>query len=187
MKKEQEQEQIREGYTRVTEVLSPFSDFSHIEPAVLANAADRGSRVHDYCEAHAKHLFVFDVDKDCKPYFESFKRWFDETVEEVAVVEERFYSDTYRITGKVDLICRLKGDECFSIVDYKTPASVSLTWDLQSAAYRLLTADRVPTERRLILMLPKDGSDAKVIEFTNHEQAQELYLNALKLYRYFKG
>lgn len=43
-------------YTRVTEVLYPFSGLSNIKPDILANAARRGTRVHDICEGIMKGL-----------------------------------------------------------------------------------------------------------------------------------
>jgi hypothetical protein len=41
---------IPPGYARVTEILQPYTSFDGIDPAVLAKAADRGTRVHKYCE-----------------------------------------------------------------------------------------------------------------------------------------
>ena len=186
--KKQEPE-IPEGYLRVTEVLTPFSTLGGIDPTILANAADRGSRVHAYCESHALGLFVADVDDDCKNYFEVFKVWFDDMVEKVLFTEERLNSHIYRISGAFDMIAILKGDSRPTLVDIKTPASPSTSWQLQTAAYQLLAKEvlGIDVERRICLMLPKYKDMVKVVEYADHKRDQELYLKALELYRFFRG
>ncbi len=177
-----------ESYVRVTSVLKPFSNFDHINQTTLHNAADRGTRVHAYCESHALNLFVSEVDDDCKNYFEVFKEWFDEMVVQVLHVEVPLGSEQYRFcTHGVDLIAILKGDKGASIVDYKTPENESLSWQLQTAAYDLLVEEclGIKIERRLCLKLPKYDKKVKVVEYENHKQDRKLFLNALELYRFF--
>lgn len=176
------------SYVRVTSVLNPFSNFSHIPSTTLVAAADRGTRVHAYCESHALNLFVTDVDDDCKNYFEAFQHWFDDMVEEVLHVEIPLSSEEYRFcTHGVDLIARLKGDKGASVIDLKTPETPSLTWDLQTAAYDILIEEKlkIKVERRLCLKLPKYDKMVKVIEYENHEKSRGLFLKALELYRFF--
>lgn len=184
MKKETE---IPEGYLRVTEVLKPFSTLNEIDPATLAKAADRGSRVHAYCETYSLGLFVADVDEDCKNYFEVFKKWFDEMVDKVLYTEKRLNSSNYRISGAFDMIAVLKGDTHPTLIDIKTPASPSLSWQLQTAAYQLLAHECLNeiVVRRICLMLPKFKDSATVIEYEDHKRDQLLYLKALELYRFF--
>ena len=43
-------------HIRVTDILSPFSGLDRVPKDILANAARRGSRVHDVCEAIVKGL-----------------------------------------------------------------------------------------------------------------------------------
>ena len=186
--KKQENE-IPSGYLRVTEVLMPFSTLTEIDPQTLANAADRGTRVHSYCEAHALGLFVADVDEDCKNYFNVFKVWFDEMVEKVLHSEKRMNSPTLRLSGAMDMIAILKGDTKPTLVDIKTPASPSTSWQLQTAAYQLLAKECLNenVERRICLMLPKYKDTAKVVEYEDHKGDQAKYLMALELYRFFKS
>ena len=181
--------EIPHGYLRVTEVLQPFSNFDGIDAVTLANAANRGSRVHSYCEAHALGLFVEEIEEDCKNYVEVFKTWFDEMVTKVLHTEVRLNSERYRISGAFDLIAILKGDTEPSLIDYKTPLTASPTWQLQTAAYRILIEEelKLSVSRRLCVMLPKYNKDVKIVEFTNHLQDQQLYLKALELYRFFNG
>lgn len=42
------------GFVRVTEILSPFSGLDKVPKDILANAANRGTRVHDVCEGIVK-------------------------------------------------------------------------------------------------------------------------------------
>lgn len=177
-------------YTRVTAILSRYSDFSAIDPDTLARAADRGTRVHNYCEMYANNIFIPSVDDDCKNYFEAYQRWFDSHVEHVLLVEKRIYNDDYRITGQIDLIAKIKGDDDYSIIDIKTPATSSKTWALQTAAYKMMAKEHLKDksdiwiDRRACLMLPKTGKDAFFLEYDDIED-EDLFLHALKLYRFF--
>lgn len=184
------QDEIPEGYARVTEVLKPYSGLDGIDERVLARAADRGTRVHDFCELYARNLLIEDPDEDCKIYVEAFKEWFDNAVDEVIMMEERLNSATYKLSGKFDLLVRFKGDDELTIVDIKTPQNQSKTWNLQTAAYRILLRDvkGIEANRRGCLMLPNDSPtkrSAKFVEFVDHEVDQDLYLSALQLYRFF--
>ena len=182
-------DEIPSGYTRVTDILSPFNNFSGIDPETLAAAADRGTRVHKLCESYALGLFIVHVDEDCKNYFNAFCKWFDEYVEEVICAEKRLNSPTYLISGKFDLIVRLKGDKRLVLLDNKTPQTPSKTWKLQTAAYKHLILeclDKV-VERRICLMLPKHGPNIRIIEHTDHDHDLELFLSALRLHRFFQS
>lgn len=185
MKKQEKMER----YRRVTEILSPFTDFSMIAPHVLENAADRGSRTHHFCELYIKNLLIEPVDEDCKPYFESFVQWYDFVVDKVLHVEKRFYCDDWRITGQVDLICKLKNSDSVYIVDLKTPQSSSKTWQLQTAAYKYLAEKNLGIEidYRGCLMLRKDGEVPKMCGYPNHKEDLELFFSACKLNSFFGG
>jgi hypothetical protein len=182
------QSKIPEGYVRVTQVLQSYSTLNLIDPAVLAIAADRGSRVHAYCEAYALNLFVGDIDDDCKHYLDSFKVWYDSSIQELIFTEVRMNSSTYKLSGAFDMIVALKGDTKLTLVDIKTPASTSQSWQLQTAAYQILAKEvlGVDVQRRICLQLPKTiDSRAKIVEYENHEKDKDLFLKALELYRFF--
>lgn len=48
--------QDKSEYSRVTEILSPFSGLDKVPKDILANAARRGTKVHDACESIVKGL-----------------------------------------------------------------------------------------------------------------------------------
>lgn len=177
--------EIREGYTRITEIVAQFADFSSIRPEVLEKAAERGTRVHGFCELYVKRYLMLDmVDKEAAPYFFAFKEWFDEFVEEVAFSEKRLYCDSHMITGQIDLMARIRGDKSFSLLDIKTPQSAAPYWRLQTAAYQhLARANGHQCQRRIILQLPKSGSRLKVIEHTNEQKDYSDFLDALQKFR----
>lgn len=183
-------EVITPGYRRVTEVLHRYVSFDHIDAVKLAKAAERGTRVHGFCAAVAEELPLPFIDEDCQGYVESFKRWFDSRVHKVLRIEQRYYCDTWRITGAIDAVLILKGESKPTIVDLKTPATESKSWALQTAAYQYLYNKEMgkagfgPADRRLVLMLKPDGKAARVIEYSDPNH-WEIYLGILKAERYF--
>lgn len=151
------------GYTRVTEVLYPFSGLAAVDRDLVAHAADRGSRVHRICESIVKGLGEHDVDDEIWGYVESFKKWWGNG-KEVLCVEKRFYCDLTKITGQMDLIIS-EGDNRF-IIDYKTSSKPSNTWRAQAGAYIYLTDQaRMSIESAKFLHLNKHGKDPKIYEF----------------------
>lgn len=175
------------GYTSVTTVLSPYSGLGGIDPLVVKAAAERGTRVHKYCEMHALDLLIVEPESDCRGYVESFIKWYDMMVVKPLYIEERIDDEELKLSGGIDLVCYLKGDELPSVVDIKTPVNISPTWQLQTAAYKMLIERELGINigRRIALKLPRDGSVAKVVEYTKHEQDRDMYLKALEVYRYF--
>jgi len=182
-------EEIREGFTRVTSVLSPYNDFSNINPEVLQRACDRGTKVHRLCETYANGDYVPPPESPLEGYFRSFTGWYDEMVDKVLLLEWRAYNEILMLTGCVDAVVILKGDTEPTVVDYKTSSVVSKSWALQTAMYHDLVNDRgdIKPKRRIALQLKKDGKKPKVIEYTNLSRDLDLYLSAYKLYRWFNG
>jgi len=181
-------EEIKTGYLRVTECLSKYNDFSKIPPRVLKNACDRGTKVHNYCFMYAKNEWFPTPDEPIAGFVDSFIKFFDEMVDDVIALEERYYDNNLKITGAIDAVVRLKNSNVPVIIDYKTPASESKTWKMQLSAYKWLYDNNLNVKeksgRRIALMLKKDGSFPKVIEYTSPND-WELYKSALMLHRYF--
>lgn len=180
---------IKEGYLRVTDVLKRYVDFSHIDPVVLSNASLRGQEVHGYCELIAQGIEPFFIGENVRTYVNAFKKWFCENVHEVFSTEKRYYCERLKITGQVDLIARLKGDNHLSIIDYKCTSQVSKSWAIQTGAYLYLHNSQVEekdrAKRRIVLHLPKTESEAKLIEFTEHERDISVFMGILSAERFF--
>ena len=179
---------IPPGYARVTEVLAPYISFDRIDPDVLEKAKERGTRVHKYCELYVQNLLIEKVDEECKPYVDSFIQWFDVMVKEVWVSEMRLSCSNYLISGKLDLIVTLKGDTTETLVDIKTPQQASQSWQLQTAAYRYLmrVSQGIDIPRRVCLILDREGKLPKLVEYTNHERDERLFLHAAELFHFFQ-
>jgi hypothetical protein len=171
----------------VTTVLSPFTDFSEIRPDILAAAAERGSRVHAACAAHANGLWA-----DCfllqeeKGYFKSFLDWSSRAVSEFRAVEMELANGNLGYMGHPDAIVKMSGDTGLTVIDYKTPMSISRSWHPQIAAYAKLGKDQGYDVRRgLAVRLRRNGGPAIATEIDIDGEPWAAFLNALGAYKYF--
>lgn len=173
----------------VTEALSPWSDFSGIREEVLEAAADRGKRVHSICAAMVQGLWVPKVPEDIAGYIESFRSWQEAALDKVLLSEAQLASTVYGYSGHPDLICRIRGDKHFTVVDFKTPIQTHRAWRPQLAGYWQLGAEELPTEeikRVMTLRLKKDGSRPIINESTDTLTYDlQVFLNALSVWKYF--
>jgi hypothetical protein len=126
---------IKEGYTRVTDILAPFSGIDKIPEDILRNAAERGDLVHRLCEGIIEGLDV-DIPDHLKGYVDSFRQWYDSLSVEFLPHPGRWYDEQNLITGKCDHVYKEKG--ILTIVDLKTSAKEALTWRLQGTFYASL-------------------------------------------------
>jgi len=182
------QDGIKENHVRVTTILGMYTDFSTIPDAVLKHAASRGTEVHQICAAIALGMWIPAISAECKGYVDSFKRWF-ELVDEVLMVEERLYDHTFKFTGQVDLVVKLRGDKSPRVVDLKTPITKGRTWFAQIAAYnRLAEVDRgFLCKNSGTLRLSPAGRVAKFDNCNPPTEALAAFLGALTSYNYFKS
>ncbi len=173
-------DEIKPGYTRVTEILYPFSGIKDINPDIVQNAADRGTRTHKVCESIVMGLGEWDVDDQIRPYVESFKQWWD-LGHEVLAVEQRFYDDEYMLTGAVDLI--LRTDECDIIIDLKTSYKPSKTWPLQGSAYaKMARQSGYNIQKIQFLHLNRYGLKPRIYEYPDQ---WDTYLSCWHVYNHF--
>jgi hypothetical protein len=172
------------GLCSVTEAFSPHMDWSKISKGVLEAACDRGERVHDAiaadlcCEWHP-------VDDDIRGYFDAY-RSFSKVITDVLYVEKRFECLLYQYTGKVDLVCKIQGDDKWTLVDWKTSAIVSKSWPLQCSAYATLVNNHQLTlvKRTMAVQLRKNGT-FKVNEYVDIDSNYRRFLAALTSYQHF--
>jgi hypothetical protein len=170
----------------VTTILSKYLNFSVVPSEVLEAAAARGTEVHDYCANYALGIWSLTLPLCLEGYGLSFRRWFDEYVVEVLLVEQTLSDPVIGYKGKIDLIAKLKGDFHPSVIDYKTPITAGPTWDAQVAAYiHLANHNSIPAERGGDLKLKKDGSPAKYVPCENAVRAFTGFHHALNAHRYF--
>jgi hypothetical protein len=187
--------QIKEGYTRVSEVLSLFSDLKSIPPDILANAASRGTAVHFLCESLVLN-HVDDMEEIVREYtrneehfqkeliqvnhlVNSFKKW--SKGKAFANTLDRLYDEELMLTGEVDLVYR--DERGYVLVDLKTPASESKSWLLQGSAYHQM-ANKSGWRVDVIefVKLSKTGKDPIVYVY---KPRWDLFKAVLDTYRYY--
>lgn len=122
-------------YARVSEVLTSFSDYSHIDPKVLANKARIGTEVHQAISDCLNDEFPI-LGKDCKGYFESFLCWKDSFRQIFHRSEERFFDDELMICGQIDALCLYPEFKMPCLVDFKTSVRENYeVWQMQAHLY----------------------------------------------------
>lgn len=170
----------RDSYRRITSILYPFSGLSKIDPEVLLNAAKRGTKVHQICEAIISGIGEFGVEEELEGYVESFKKWWEKG-HEVYLMEKRFWCDEHKITGQIDLI--LNTPEGLVIADLKTSSKPSKTWSVQGNAYAYLARiNGIDIKKIIFIHLNKSGKEAKIYEYPIDES---FFFSILKIYDYF--
>lgn len=182
-------EAARLNYPRVTDILTVRTKavLDTIPAETLAHAADRGSKVHALCEGYAKKLWLPEIDEECKPYFESFKLWWDSHADSVIITELRLYDDDLKVTGQIDILAKTKSGSLV-LIDLKTSATESKTWAVQLAAYDHLLKNRgYEVHNCSILKLKKTGCKAKEIAYSSENIIPfwDLFKMELDLFRYY--
>ena len=178
-------------YNHVTQVLSPFTDYSGIPAFILERAALRGTKAHAVCTTYALGLPVLKIDDSIKYFYEAFKRWFDAYVKRVLYCEKTLKDDIHKFTGRPDIVVILRDDTLW-VIDIKTPYLESPTWRAQCAAYRHLVELDLGLKTEPVEKQPRCGAlqmnpnrSTKVIPYQYHEDDFMAFLSALNAYRYF--
>lgn len=178
-------EEIKEGYLRVSEILSQWDRFGHISKDVLQKKQRIGTEVHEAISSFTNMAFI-PVSEEAEGYFESFLKWQKESGFKLVHSEERFYCDKLKITGKIDAVAESKTGERF-LIDYKTSASKDAKiWPLQGCLYHYLaTVNKITLSNRFFFVqLFKDGSTAIAHEFVISNTIANVCKAALLTYRY---
>lgn len=125
------------GLPSVTDILNCYIDTRWFRK----EHTDRGSGCHDWMACYA--LGLPHIGKVWNPlwnsYAESGKKWFDQNVKDVLMVEKRLKIDGL-YTGQLDLVAILV-DKRTALVDWKTSQAKAKTWKGQTAAYQNLVQE----------------------------------------------
>jgi PD-(D/E)XK nuclease superfamily len=126
----------RASYPRVSEIIGKQNseELRSVPIDTLANACIRGTKVHAYCTATMKGLWVSAIEDEYRPYVDAFLSWSNENVEEELFSSIRLCDDVKRFTGEFDMIVKLK-DGKRALLDLKTSSAKSKTWPVQLSAY----------------------------------------------------
>jgi len=174
------------GLPSVTQIISPYVDFSAIRPDVLERACERGTIAHDAAAEYLRGGFPVFPKEYCG-YFDSFQRWADDMILDCILIEKRIADPSRGYTGQVDLVARLKGDGGLTLIDWKTSAVGQKSWRVQLAAYRtLVVGEGSPVDRMMSVRLKKDGKGAIVDEYTTYARDMGIFNGLLNSWNYFK-
>jgi Domain of unknown function DUF83 len=126
-------------YPRVSDIINKQNEveLKRVPIDVLANACLRGTKIHDYCSAWMKKLWVDDIEPEYRPYFDCFVNWARYNIVSIFHTNVRLYDDEYRFTGEFDMIAKLKTEKV-ALIDIKTSCTKSKAWPVQLAAYDYL-------------------------------------------------
>jgi len=181
---------MKEGYTRVTELLKPWSTFGSIPQEVLDNKAEIGTNVHSAINSHILGLPVPHMTEREQGYFESYLRWEAERNPVYAMTEERFYDDELMLTGQVDGIVSIQGLPGAYIIDFKTSAAPRpKDWPIQIGWYYLLAVHNGHNVSRngYMLQLKDTGGKAKEYVYEIDGELIDTCMAIYNAYNYFRG
>lgn len=194
-------EKIKEGYTRISTILSLLPSvmgmnednkeiwgfpLQTINPEVLRNKCNIGRNVHTAINSWANHDFA-PLAKSEKGYFQSFCRWQELTQMQPVQSELRLYDDNLMITGAVDMIGKIKNSENLVLIDFKTSATCdNKKWPIQAAFYHhLLTINNfIVHSTVLFLQLDKEGEMPICHAFEITKQLKITMISAYNLYKH---
>lgn len=154
-------------YARVSEILQPFTNFSGIDPKVLAAKCEIGTDVHEAISDFLNNKSVFLGPEKAWKYYKSFKAWYKHMQPDFVVNEARYFCDEKKITGAVDGVIKLPGIEELLLIDFKTSVSESPTWVMQAHLYYYLITKKHQNiaPRFLFIKLDYEGLLPKVFEY----------------------
>lgn len=174
----------------VTEVIkiAGLSDIQRIIAVagadVVQKAADRGQRVHKYCEIVdlEPDLPLESVTEDCRGYVLAYQRFLAETGFAVDLTEEALVSETHGMAGTIDRVGLLYDE--VAVLEVKTPQSPDPSWQLQTAGYSLLVTEGygIPVPARYVLRLGSNGR-YQLIPHTDRTDF-DVFLAALRVAHY---
>lgn len=140
----------------VTEILSigGWSDFSGIDPEILARAAARGTFVHEASELHDEGDLDWDsVPREWVGYVRAYEKFKAERQFQIIESEVVVKNKLHRYAGQLDRRGLLDGKPV--ILDIKTSSQPSPSWGPQIAGYAACYAE---PHGRVALWLRRDGT-----------------------------
>jgi len=174
---------------RVTEILNPYNNFSHIPPDRLDAACVRGTEIHSYLHAYLNGLWC-PKPAEWEGYCDSGARWIDQNVKRVISSEREYRDDALGYYGHPDAVVELNTGE-ITVPDWKSPVSESKAWPLQLSAYHhlIIKAHRYKPEKVGFgaLMLHPKGGTARMKPYSQDQTYFfSIFLGLLNAARYFK-
>lgn len=181
--------EVKEGYTRVSEILSQWDKISGIDQTVLERKRDLGTNVHESIDSFSKGFPSVLTDEEGGKYFSSFLVWNSLKNPTFVETELRLYDDDLKITGCIDAILKFPDSDDIILIDWKTTYNADkLNWPLQASFY-LTLLEKVYSKnisKALFVKLDKNGEMPKEYFFEQSEYLKNVCSQALGTYLYQK-
>jgi len=171
-------------YARVSDVIRPFVDFSHVPVEVLNRKAALGTRVHKAIEQEINGDMAV-VGLGEQGYVQSFEQWRAEVEPVFVESERRYYCDEKMITGCIDALVEFKGTDKRILIDFKTSAQESpVTWPMQAHLYHYLASKHHNNldSRILFLKLDRKGALPKVFIYNFDDNVIRQCMQAIDVF-----
>lgn len=193
-------ENIRDGYVRVSEILSQLRDRADININVLNAKAAVGTEVHNniaeykgdgipfFDEHPVYHAMTGELlrwEKRGVGYFKSFAEWDKTFKPEYKMMESRFYDDEFMITGQIDALVTLPEKKDLYLIDFKCSYKPDLEiWNMQAHFYMyLLKQNGIEVGDNFIwIQLKKDGKIPSTFSFVYDENMLQRCLDEASKY-----
>lgn len=171
---------IKDGYTRISDIISKYSGYGNVPEHILQAACERGTKVHEIIEAIFEGLGA-QIDEKLHGYIKSFDSWYTNVHQHGFLQPERWYDDDNLITGKCD--CLMDVDGVLSLIDFKTSAKIGTSWILQGGGYCYLAQKcGIYVDKIRFIKLLKNGDAAEIIDY-DVPQSVSLFEKALDLHK----
>lgn len=182
-------------YVRVSEILSRLRSYAHINPVILREKAELGTEVHHNIAEDKNGGFpMFDKwpirhaisgnimlddegnerwEKKGIGYFKSFCEWDKAYTPKFGIMEQRFNDDALMITGQLDALVNMPGEETPTLIDFKCSYKPDLEiWSMQAHFYwYLLKQNNIDVQDKFIwIQLKKDGKKPSAFTFNFDER-----------------
>ena len=179
----------------VTQICAPLTalDMGNLNPAVIRQAASRGTIIHELSELIDYGTAPEDIDiyPELSGYLTAYLRFLRDYSPEWTRIEYRLGSEKAGFAGTLDRMGVIDGKPC--IVDIKTASAPSratkVSWVAQLSGYRHLCNGA--TLERYILLLKPDGKytfyNAADIEEKYGFFGARLFSHLLEQYKILKG
>lgn len=153
-------------WARCSSIASNSADFKHIPVGILENKMRIGTKVHEGIHEFIEGGFS-PLEDDEVPYFDSYCEWEKHLNPKYIQTETRYYHEGKGITGQIDGLAILEGEDVPVIIDFKTSFAESPSWILQGHLYHYIVSETgikiAPSV--LFLKLDKEGRMPKAFRY----------------------
>jgi len=171
-------------YARVSNVIKRYNNFGEAPPERLENKKIIGTIVHEAIDEDLHGELPPNLLPSCVGYFNSYRKWKEINKPRIVENETRYFNDDLMITGRIDLLAILPYETVPVLIDWKTSASESPTWILQSHLYGHLIAGagKMVANRYLFIKLCPLGSKPRVFTYDYSEKTHSFSISCVKKY-----